>query len=122
MTCKDCIHYDLCHYSSRILLTQKGISVGFAENVEENCEFFENHARFVKPPCKPGDTLYVPHGSYIMEQIVVSIEFTEINITIHAVDKLTYIPILILPESIGVLAFLTRDEAEQRLDGGRKND
>ena len=58
MTCKDCIHYDLCRSFSRIQLGWHGNSVHYVENIEEICKDFKDRSRFVELPCKVGDTVY----------------------------------------------------------------
>lgn len=51
MTCKDCIHYDLCRSFSRIQLGWHGNSVHYVENMEEICKDFKDCSRFVELPC-----------------------------------------------------------------------
>ena len=58
MTCKDCVHYDLCRSCSRIQLGWHGNSVRYVENIEEICKDFKDSSRFVELPCKVGDTVY----------------------------------------------------------------
>lgn len=48
MTCKDCIHYDLCRSCSRIQLGWHGNSVHYVENIEEICKDFKDRSRFVE--------------------------------------------------------------------------
>ncbi|MBQ5687990.1 MAG: hypothetical protein IIV23_09820, partial [Ruminococcus sp.] len=50
MTCKDCIHYDLCRSCSRIQLGWHGNSVHYVENIEEICKDFKDRSRFVELP------------------------------------------------------------------------
>lgn len=45
MTCKDCIHYDMCE------------RLNFSETIDD-CEFFKNKSRFIELPCKVGDTVF----------------------------------------------------------------
>ena len=58
MTCKDCIHYDLCRSCSRIQLGWHGNSVHYVENIEEICKDFKDRSRFVELPCRVGDKVY----------------------------------------------------------------
>ena len=51
MTCKDCVHYDLCRSCSRIQLGWHGNSVHYVENIEEICKDFKDRSRFVELPC-----------------------------------------------------------------------
>ena len=50
MTCKDCVHYDLCRSFSRIQLGWHGNSVHYVENIEEICKDFKDRSRFVELP------------------------------------------------------------------------
>ena len=50
MTCKDCIHYDLCRSCSHIQLGWHGNSVHYVENIEEICKDFKARSRFVELP------------------------------------------------------------------------
>ena len=50
MTCKDCIHYDVCkriQFPSMYGLTGDG------------CDHFKNKANIIELPCKAGDVVYV---------------------------------------------------------------
>ena len=46
MTCKDCIHYELCQFFD-----------GKYESPSD-CDFFKDRSRFVELPCKVGDTVW----------------------------------------------------------------
>ena len=59
MTCKDCIHYDLCRSCSRIQLGWHGNSVHYVENIEEICKDFKDRSRFVELPCKVVERYYI---------------------------------------------------------------
>lgn len=56
MTCKDCIHYDVCgrktfHFANK--LYRKDVN-----DIEKWCETLKDKSRFVELPCKVGDTVY----------------------------------------------------------------
>lgn len=59
MTCKDCIHYDLCRSCSRIQLGWHGNSVHYVENIEEICKDFKDRSRFVELLCEVGSTVFI---------------------------------------------------------------
>ena len=68
LTCKDCIHYDLC---ADFNLTARGDYKRSMQIVEddgkpERCGFFKDRAKFVELPCKEGQKVYricpVPKG------------------------------------------------------------
>lgn len=46
MTCKDCIHYEICKMDGTIIETKK-------------CEYFKDKSKFIELPCKVGGTMYV---------------------------------------------------------------
>ena len=70
MTCKDCIHRELCaDYVSSLAKVQnadvKYISQwldeieGKKNQTDNECEHFADRSRFVELPCKVGDTVFV---------------------------------------------------------------
>ena len=53
MTCKDCIHYDVCVESGRTILEFYG------ENDAINfCSYFKDVSKFIEVPCSIGDIIY----------------------------------------------------------------
>ena len=48
MTCKDCVHYECCHWLADVL-RKHGFGVEFDDNisVDKTCERFKNEADFV---------------------------------------------------------------------------
>lgn len=68
MTCKDCIHYDVCHRRiDRIdflpvingKIARSSIMFIECKDVEKHCEDFKDKTKTIKFPCKVGDTVYV---------------------------------------------------------------
>ena len=59
MTCKDCVHYEVClnEWSYRIIDFQSKIN--YIESVETKCHHFKPQSRFVELPCEVGSTVYV---------------------------------------------------------------
>lgn len=49
MTCKDCIHYDICN-----MYDGPYISV----HLDHTCEYFKDKSFIVELPCKAGETVY----------------------------------------------------------------
>lgn len=44
MTCKDCIHYDVCQdYDHRVMLFY---------NIAKKCKYFKDKSRIIELPCK----------------------------------------------------------------------
>lgn len=52
MTCKDCIHYDVCHNNF------KNIDLNEEMTDEHCCVYFKDKSRFVELPCKVGETVH----------------------------------------------------------------
>ena len=123
MTCKDCIHYDLCRSCSRIQLGWHGNSVHYVENIEEICKDFKDCSRFVELPCKVGDTLFVPTRNLVSEYKIVSFHvcgegiWYRTNVIKGILTRLISDNV----EIIGKTVFLTREEAEQVLKEREKN-
>ena len=49
MTCKDCVHYDVC----KIWCREANIPMS------ADCDYFKNKAKIVELPCKVGDGIWV---------------------------------------------------------------
>lgn len=91
MTCKDCLHYEVCNY-----YIDEETSMTVAE-----CQYFSNRSEWVKLPCKVGDTLYqCDAAGRIYEITVTGIIY---NTSAVAFDE----------RAIGKLVFLTKEEAEK---------
>lgn len=111
MTCKDCVHYELCFD-----YTHLKHSKSLPDNREDVCEHFKNKANFVELPLKIGDKFYTKYGySATVESIRL---FPDGDIVFCGGNKGTkdYIPFH--SKEIGEYAFLTKEEAEQKLKGG----
>lgn len=49
MTCKDCIHIDVCNEHERLMLTVDNLyELMYQEGVEKSCKHFKNKADFVE--------------------------------------------------------------------------
>ena len=111
MTCKDCVHYDLCRSCSRIQLGWHGNSVHYVENIEEICKDFKDRSRFVELPCKVGDTVYSVHGHPDYGYKIEALQAQDVAL-ICSSGELSYSKRL---NYFGKTVFLTREEAEQAL-------
>lgn len=71
MTCKDCIHYELCNF------VNKYYHVPFA-HATDDCEILKEKSKFIELPCKIGDIItalwdvpttskYVPYLAEVKE-------------------------------------------------------
>lgn len=88
MTCKDCIHYDVCHKrinSIDFLPVIKGkVSISSimykkCDDVEKHCLHFKDKSRYIELPCKVGDKVYkivrsICFGNHIQEMTIKDFE------------------------------------------------
>lgn len=61
MTCKDCIHYEVCEDNLKYIQERflKGLTFGKSEFTDgEFCNLFKDKSRFIELPCNMGDTVY----------------------------------------------------------------
>ena len=108
MTCKDCVHYEVC----------KIVHSNGDDRVLENspCKHFKNKANFVELPCKVGDSVYLLqkyYGTYcfnVVEDKVQMIGVTSRGIHIKARNHHDHNKMYMLGKTI----FLTKEEAEQK--------
>ena len=49
MTCKDCIHYEVCQYKYNIMSKLKN------DDVQKYCLNFKDKSKFIEMPCEVGD-------------------------------------------------------------------
>ena len=113
MTCKDCIHYEICDpYVSS--------NESFPE--VNGCKCFKDKSRYIETPCKVGDKVYSVVKSYhINESTVVGFhlgKFPDLRGHIrkeYLVCYTSYVLRHIDIEQIGKTVFFTREEAEKAL-------
>lgn len=106
MTCKKCIHYDVCQAHLKL------------NNIPfELCGLFKDKSNFIELPCKVGDTVYTIPRRAIRKWRVVFIGLCEspyINIAWYK-DKNNFETRSIYFEQIGKTVFLTKQKAEAKL-------
>lgn len=123
MTCKDCIHYELCEVQA---------FNGFNKNWDpekdwKHCGVFKDKSKYIKLPCKVGDTVYVvpslcnfrlnivngyPENNRICEQKVHSLQMWNANeYCLWTCDGIILLPQRFYKETW----FFTKSEAEQKL-------
>ena len=71
MTCKDCVHYEVC--ASIEGLVQRVIIAG--NKADERCKIFKPKSRFVELPCEVGSTVWYIRYGEVLEATVVRIEY-----------------------------------------------
>lgn len=123
MTCKDCIHYDVCHNNF------KNIDLNEEMTDEHCCVYFKDKSRFVELPCNMGDTVYHTTTFGICQLTVAGIHlFWDKRKTqnkrysyIVGLNNLDYTYRLPLKE-IGKTVFLTKEQAEAKLKELNENE
>lgn len=109
MTCRDCLHYDMCD----------------CINIALPCADFQDKSEWVHLPCKAGDTAYIVKTSqykepyeWYMEKITIGVVAVEHGTT---GDDACYIEddYGFSGGYLGATAFLTKEEAEKALEERR---
>ena len=118
MTCKDCIHYDVCGGFIPTDLDRDVFDYcreGRTDEIpviEERCNSFKDKSRFVELPCKVGDTVWAIRDfkgiKHPQEGIVSEMYFTK-EMKLHIVVK------YVARGEFGKTVFLTREAAEAAL-------
>lgn len=109
MTCKDCIHYNVCEdYDNRVTLE--------IYNMAEKCKYFKDKSRIVELPCDVGDKIYCD-GKYfadhcagkVMEFIVGDVKTNVCTYHRGEIDMIFRF------SDFGKRVFLTREEAKKSI-------
>ena len=109
MTCKDCIHYDVCQYH---------IDEETTMTVNECSHGFKDKSRYIELPCAVGDTVYVYFDAtndikeFKIESIVIGEHSDRLKFeggTVFTIWDKDY------DKYFGKTVFLTKEEAEQKL-------
>ena len=104
MTCKDCIHHEVCKEDNTALC-----GYALVESTAENCDYFKDKSRFIELPCKVGNTIYqLDTAGRIYESKVSEIIYACSG---FAFDK----------SAIGKRVFLTYEEAEKKAKEREEN-
>lgn len=110
MTCKDCIHSEVC-----LLQTEKvkelGIPICWDIN-NNDCSTFQDKSKFIELPCKVGDTVYsvwcgLSEKAKVMVDTINYFIFDEYGLRADT----NYLSGAIIGETY----FLTKEEAEEKL-------
>ena len=106
MTCRDCIHYEVCKEQDAMLGENK---IDELVGVENHCEYFKPKSRFIELPCEVGQTVWViergiPEEKYIffVPMFITSYGERQFDLSFNA-------------DAIGKTVFLSREEAEKAL-------
>lgn len=115
-TCKDCIHYEMCNV------------LPGEEATTNNCTFFKDKSKFIELPCSVGDPYFTierfcTEGGYHEEKAEVHLSdceycCEECDRELRIVEHKFYNNCTILQKEqyIGKTVFLTREEAEKKLE------
>ena len=79
----------------------------------------ESDGKLVKFPCKVGDILYYINGPYILDAEVIEFWIDECgvwNILTNVYQNQDTYQLQVNPENIGSKVFLTKEEAEEKLE------
>ena len=129
MTCKDCLHYEVCHNNF------KNIDLSEEMTDEHCCVYFKEKSRCIELPCKVGDTVYDVvlcdddiyrifemkiTGMSIFGELYVSKIKPPFIWNLYLTDKYSYAYRIF--SDIGKTLFLTKEESEQKLKELMKND
>ena len=118
MTCKDCLHYEVCEsYSKRESLATLYCA--------EECPGFTYKSEWVHLPCKVGDVVYQVTRNFISEFRVRFVEIATCgNLFLHTdlISGIVYTGEVFSESDIGKTVFLAREDAEKALKDMRKED
>ncbi len=115
MTCKDCIHYDVCVNKNIKNPKECNEYIKDLNNMEKVCKSFKDKSKYIELPCNIGDMVY---------HIIREIEVTEESIYQVRIYEDKHIAfsasrkggrIVFREEDIGKTVFLTKEHAEAKL-------
>lgn len=105
MTCKDCIHYDVC--SKKHWHVESNKYTCDLNDVEKSCFYFKNKSRIIELPCKVGDIVYriqyVDNTNILLRGI--GIKEYVFNLSFYGLNM----------SEFGKTIFLTKEQAEAKL-------
>ena len=117
MTCKDCLHYDVCE---EIRGRSNRVGKNSLRVAEKHCPYnsFADKSEWVHLPCKVGDVVYCFAPCFDADHRprlkVVEREIIRLKTTLTVSGLISDI------DNIGKTVFLTREEAERALKDMRK--
>ena len=112
MTCKDCLHAEVC---GTFAIASETFEISSPERTASSCNDFKDRSRFVELPCRDGDTVYYfNHAGIIFSQRVLGFIVNSVGILVDS-------DVMFDSNLIGNKFFLTREEAEQALKERENN-
>lgn len=103
MTCKDCIHYDICLGA-------------FGDCLYQTCDSFKDKSKFIEIPCSIGDEIWRINwrNEVILSTVSMLQQKRDKTWKIRLSDDGSVFDVT--PDDIGKTIFLTREEAEKKLE------
>ena len=106
MTCKDCLHAEVC---GTFAIASETFEISSPERTASSCNDFKDRSRFVELPCKLGDTVYYFNSAgKIFSQRVSSFIVNYVGILVDS-------DVMFDSHLMGDRFFSTREEAERAL-------
>lgn len=113
MTCKDCLHYEVCNPDIKVTAEMFRDVTGV-----ESCKYFTDHSEWVHLPCRVGDTVYtiynVSLAHYKVVEIIVN-DFVWAKLYNGEYSGEYKSKLICLDFSFNEFVFLTREEAEKAI-------
>lgn len=116
MTCKDCVHYEVC--KEDVELHRDFYDCLEVDGVEKHCDFFKPKSRFVELPCEVGQTVWLTEFFVmgVWEKLETPISMTVEGFLIengYIQIQLSWVELDV--KWFGKTIFLTKEEAENAL-------
>lgn len=121
MTCKDCIHYDVCLSRISFGMDCDDVTGKDIEDIEKRCKKFAEKALFIELPCKVGDKIFFiidGHDEVHMDIIteVTTRSYSDLFLGLKTPSYFSGLQISKFPfEAFGKMFFSTYEEAEKAL-------
>lgn len=127
MTCKDCLHYEACDR-----LADAKLGHGIMQVKTGVCKCFSDKSAWVNPPCKVGDTIFLPRewngengiARITILRMVLTEDESYIETDFDSDDYdyfMKYNCGLFWFEDFGEIVFTTKEKAEKALEKRRIN-
>lgn len=108
MKCENCLHYEAC--KSMVNVIERATMYSIAMRV---CNNYADKDLYIKLPCKVGDTVYRNGYSFKVEKIEILKDEKICKCGNHGTDDYMAFG----EDDIGKTVFLTREDAEKKLEG-----
>ena len=119
MTCKECIHYEVCGKGVDGAMDRDQMAFeSRCPRVEFDCPHFKPKSRFVELPCEVGQTVYMPFEGEVTQLSIFRVSVVLImdeEVIIFCDAKSAKVGTSFSHHNIGKTVFLSREEAEKAL-------